>query len=254
MASLYNISNDILNVFADIEVNEGEVTEEQISALAIKQEELRDKLDSYVKAVKEFQSNADFCKKEKQAINNRQNVYKNRVERLKQAMLDAVVQFGNEGKTNKFIDLPTCKIFTKQSTSIQVDEERVRILIEHLNKFIYELVTTGAFYGGEDVDLQGIIDSINANVIAEQGEDFKPYTFNDLIYLDVEVITRSNIYDLFRYGKEVLVGFAVNYLKSSIESKINTDVIKEGINITTEKNLPEITIAKKVINQSIQIR
>ena len=60
MSSLYNISEDIYRIFDAIEAAEGEVTDEQYSELQIKQEELKEKLDSYVKAVKEFQANADF--------------------------------------------------------------------------------------------------------------------------------------------------------------------------------------------------
>ena len=40
MASLYEISNDILRIFNDVEVAEGEITDEQYDALQIKQEEL----------------------------------------------------------------------------------------------------------------------------------------------------------------------------------------------------------------------
>ena len=44
MASLYQISEDILRIFNDVETNDGEITDEQYDALCIKQDELKEKL------------------------------------------------------------------------------------------------------------------------------------------------------------------------------------------------------------------
>ena len=52
MSSLYNISNDILRIFNEVENNEGEITDEQYNELCIKQEELKEKLDRILKVLK----------------------------------------------------------------------------------------------------------------------------------------------------------------------------------------------------------
>ena len=41
MSSYYQISNDILDIFNQIEENDGEVTDEQLEQLSIKEDELR---------------------------------------------------------------------------------------------------------------------------------------------------------------------------------------------------------------------
>ena len=64
MSSLYNISNDILRIFNEVEQAEGEITDEQYNDLCIKQEELRDKLDAYVKAIKTWQVDEQALKDE----------------------------------------------------------------------------------------------------------------------------------------------------------------------------------------------
>ena len=183
MASLYNIQEDLLRIFNEVESNDGEITDDQYNLLCIKQEELKTKLDCYVKAIKEWEKDADFCKKEKQSINNRQNVYKNRVERLKRAMLDAVHNFGEQGKSNMFIELPTYRIFTKAIKSVKVNDERINIFIKEFNRYIHELTSQGILYTGKDVDLKGILDCINANCKAEHGDDFECFTlWNILIF------------------------------------------------------------------------
>ena len=94
MASLYEINDRLVNIFNEIESNEGEVNDELYDALVITKEELDNKLDSYVKAIKSWSADADAIKTEKSKLNARQNVYKNRVERLKKAICVAVNNFG----------------------------------------------------------------------------------------------------------------------------------------------------------------
>ena len=138
MASLYNISSEILRIFENVENNEGEITDEEYNSLIIKQEELKTKLDCYVKAVKEFNASAAFCKTEKKSIDDRKKIYENRVLRLKKAMLDAVNNFGELGKNNKFIELESCRLYTKASTAVNVDEDRVNLFMTHFEKFLRE--------------------------------------------------------------------------------------------------------------------
>jgi hypothetical protein len=250
MNSLYNISQDILRIFDAIETAEGEITEEQYDELCIKQDELKVKLDAYVKAVKEFQSNADFCKNEKKSINDRQNVYKNRVEKLKSAMLDAVIAFGEEGKTNKFIELPTCRLFTKASKSIEVNNHRLDILADAFYRLSSELVKSGILYTGEDVDLQGILDVINANVIAEQGEAYTPFTIDDLAQCELSITTTATIQDLLKNNEHIIKQFVDN----PINTKIVADVNKDNCKFAIEKHDANFTIVKQVINQNLQIK
>lgn len=250
MSTLYNISEDIYRIFDAIEAAEGEVTDEQYSELQIKREELKEKLDSYVKAVKEFQANADFCKNEKKFINDRQNIYKNRVEKLKSAMLDAVIAFGEQGKSNKFIELPNCRIFTKTSKSVEADEVRLNILSNEFYRLICELVRNGVLYTGEDVDLQGILDVINTNVIAEQGEGFEPFTIQDLIQCKLYISTTVSIYDCFRSNEHIIRQIVNNPINSIMDVEICKDDCKFVIENTNDK----LTIAKQVINDNLQIK
>ena len=101
MNSLYQISDELLSIFANIEANEGEVTEEELLALEIKQEELNEKLSSYKKAIRCWESDIDACKQEEKRIKAARQVKENRIDKLKDRMLGAVLQFGYEGKANK---------------------------------------------------------------------------------------------------------------------------------------------------------
>lgn len=247
MASLYQISDEILSIFNTIEQNDGEITEEQEKFLTIKEEELSDKLNDYVKALQVWKSDIDTCKCEEKRIKEVRGKYDNRIKRLKENMLSAVKMFGKEGKTNKFIELPTCRLYTKISKSVEVDEDRIDILISELTRYIHELVHQGVLYTGEDVDIEGLVCAINANCIAEHGETFKPFTIDDLLHIRLDICTTGTIYDYFRKGENVLKGI------TKFPTLITNSTSKDNFKFAIETN-QNISVAKIVENESIQIK
>lgn len=253
MSSLYEISEDILRIFNDVEAVEGEITDEQYDALVIKQEELKTKLDAYVKAIKSWEVDEKALKDEKKRFNDRQNVYKNRIERLKAAALQAVLTFGEHGKSNMFIELPTCRLFSRASQAVEINQERINIFMREFERYVRELVNAGVLYASKDVDLQGILDVINANVKADQGEPFEPFTLNDLIAIKITISQTASVYDLFKSGLALnLYGQEPIYTKmEEVTTKDDWKTMIESAN-TARTNPP--TMAKVVINQSLQIK
>ena len=254
MSSLYNISNDILRIFNEVEQAEGEITDEQYDELCIKQEELKEKLDSYVKAIKVWQVDEQALKDEKKRFNDRQNVYKNRIERLKKAMLEAVINFGETGKNNKFIELPNVRIFTKNTQSVEFNEHRINILINKFRDLIRVLVEQGILYTGEDVDLIGILDSINAQCIAEYGEDFSPFSISDLEYLTINISYSNTIGELLRNNPDILNHIGKDMFNTEITNGTSKDEIKNVINVCSKLEQDQPTVAIIVNNQSIQFK
>lgn len=254
MASLYNISSEILRIFENVENNEGEITDEEYNSLVIKQEELKTKLDCYVKAVKEFNASAAFCKTEKKAIDDRKKVYENRVLRLKKAMLDAVNNFGELGKNNKFIELEFCRLYTKASTAVNVDEDRVNLFMTHFEKFLREVVNGDVLYTGEDVDLQGILDVINTNIKAEQEYGFVPFTLNDLTTFKIGIKSTATIYELFRSHKDAILEYAHNPFTSEISNETAKEDWKTIITVADEQGTAKPTMAELVKNESLIIK
>lgn len=254
MSSLYKIQEDIYNIFSEIEENDGEITNEQAELLTIKEEELKDKLDSYYKAIQVWKKDFDTCKAEKKRINDVQKKYENRIERLKTSMLNAVLEFGNTGKSNKYIELPTVRLFTKKSQSVEEDGVRLHILLEELNRFVEEIVSSGTLYTGEDVDLYGILQAINANVIAEQGEDFKPFTIGDLLSIKVEINTTASIADLFKKHPDALRELGTNPYLTTIKNVTEKSEWKTAIELYEAVTEFIPTCAKIVTNEYLQIK
>lgn len=251
MASLYNIEKDLLDLFGEIEENGGEITEEQIELLNIKEEELKNKLENYHKAILSWKSDIDTCKLEEKRINSVRKKYEHRIDKLKNIMLNAVNTFGETGKNNKFIELPTVRIFTKSSKAVEIDEERIALLINAMIGFVAEAYNNDCLYTGDDVDFAGILQAINANVIAEQGPDFKPYTIDDLAILSVDVTYNGSFMDMFLGKEKVLEMIASLYINTIVKQNTPKDAFKYTIEINGED---KITIARLLNNQTLQIK
>lgn len=252
MASLYEISNELLKLFETIEENGGECSDEEYNGLIIKEDELKDKLTNYVKAVKEFQKDADFCKQEKQRINDRQNIYKNRVERLKNVMLDAVLNFGQEAKTNKFIELPTYKLFTKNTKSIELDTVKINFIIESVMNYILECLENDV-YIDQGLDIDGVVSAINANTRELDDGIKRDVTINDLLNTTVDITYTTTLAKLFNEENMRFTTFICDNPNVKITPNINKDEIKFNMLHLNENN-GEITIAKEVTNTSLIIK
>ena len=253
MSSLYQISEDILRIFNDIEAVEGEVTDEQYETLCIKQEELKTKLDAYVKAIKSWEVDEKALKDEKKRFNDRQNVFKNRIERLKKAALEAVLTFGKQGKTNMFIELPNCRLSSRSSKSAEIDESRIHIFMEEFERYVRELVNADVLYFADDVDLQGILDVINANCKASQGENFKEFTIADLLTIKINISQTASVYELFKTGNALRL-YGTEPIHTKIEECTSKEDWKNAIESSEMFKTEPPTMAKIIINNSLQIK
>lgn len=256
MSSLYEIQNELLRIFANIEDADGEVTDEQYAQLLATQEDFKDKLGNYIKAIRSWEADAKACKDEESRIAANRKVRENRVAKLKNIMLQAVQQFGEVGKTgNKFVELPTTRIFTKSADSVIIDEDRITMFIEEFDRYIRELVGNGIITSGEEFDIHGVLDAINAVCIASRGEHFIPFTLSDISAIRLQIAGTWSIHDLFRSQPLLL-----EYMGSAV---INTEVKcvtpkadwKKVIEITeTSDEISKVTLASISTNQSIQFK
>lgn len=250
--SIYQISDELQAIINEIEENGGEITEDIEQKLAISQDELESKIDSYCNVIASVNSNIDFCKKEKQRINDLQNVKKNLVDNLKKRVLEAVEKFGYDGKSgNKIIDTQTHKIFTKNSQVVIVDRERYNILCAEAINYVSELNTNGILeLNDDDVDLSGMLAAINSIIGSGQGETFVPFTISDLCSCRYTMEFSVNILDLMRHPNilEVLRTFQT-YVPEE-----DSTLLKNSLLADKETGKSNFTIAQLSTNTSLTIK
>lgn len=248
--SIYQISDELQLIINEIEENGGEITEDIEQKLAISQDELESKIDNYCNIIASVNSNIDFCKKEKQRINDLQNTKKTLVDTLKKRVLEAVERFGYEGKSgNKVIDTQTHKLFTKNTQLVIVDRERYELICNEAINYISELDTNGILDGSDNVDLSGMLAAINS-IIGAGREDFVPFTISDLCSCRYTMEFSVNLLDLMRnpYILEVLRTF------QTYKAEEDSILLKNSLLADKESGKNNFTVAQLSTNTSLTIK
>jgi predicted transcriptional regulator len=259
MANIYNITTELEDIFLELEENGGELTPELEEHLAITQENFKSKLDSYRKAYTMFNLEAESCKKEEQRLAVLRKTKENNAERLKGVMLDAVIAYGDLGKSgNKVINLVDSKLYTKNSKCVEIDENLNQIFIdlvlEHLQSLWDNDMIDSNFSFSIDVLLEQINDKFterypeqSARLREETGSYF---TLDDLDCIKVKFEIEKTVGDLANKINFDLLNTFFNHQHEMTRSS--------SINKTTMKNIlndgKDISIAKLVENTSLIIK
>lgn len=125
--NLYQIEQDLLELYAQVEENGGEITPEIEERLNITQENFTNKLENYTRFVKVLEGDVVLMDSEIERINKLKQTKQNLVNRLELSMLNALKLFGNKDPKKDIwrFDLITFKLSTRQSQSIEILDETV---------------------------------------------------------------------------------------------------------------------------------
>ena len=134
MASIYNIQQNLLDIFNKIEENCGEITPELEEQLNMSKDEFEDKIKSYTCVIHQLESDLCAIKEEKDRLDSIKKSKEKTIESLKHIMVEAIQLFGNTSKSGtKFIDYGTGKVSLRKSESVEIDDNKLKVFI---NRFI----------------------------------------------------------------------------------------------------------------------
>jgi hypothetical protein len=253
--NIFNISRELEDIFLQIEENGGELTPELEERLAITEDKLHDKLDSYRRVYSKFMSDAKTCKEEETRIAKLRKTKENQAEKLKDTMLTAVQQFGALGKSgNRLINLPDAKLYTKPSACTEVDLNRSSILMQ-LFLDVYHVAwsqdTLNGQYGSmTDARLLDLINDKYAE--AYPNEEVVPFTIDDLYSLKLNFNFTFSLSELNCADKFSLLQAWFDNAQiagSSISADVNKTSVKAKIS-----DGDDISIASVVYHDSLIIK
>lgn len=257
MADLYNIQRDMLSIYDKIEQQGGEILPEDEQALAITQQDFKDKLTNYNGYMNELMNNIDACKQEEQRIKNIKKSYESRLETAKKVVLNAVQQFGVQTKTGGYaIEFPTFKFSTRRSESIVSDEIRLEYLYKELNRLLKELYNNGMITPNIDWDIQGLCDTINANIKAEMEYDgvldkYLEFTPIDLELININIEASCSLANIFKIDN----GMA-NILTKGGANEVNLSINKTSAKeyLKAIQDVSIISCCHKEANYNLQMK
>lgn len=125
MASIYNIKQAYLELMRDAEQQEGVLTDEQIEAFKITEEQFAEKSESYAQIIRTLEADCAFCDAEVERINKIKITKSNLIDRLEKIVLDAIMLFGTKDSKKDIwrYEIGTFKLSSRKSPSrIEIDE------------------------------------------------------------------------------------------------------------------------------------
>lgn len=237
MASIYNIQQNLLDIFNQIEENCGEITPELEEQLNISKDEFEDKIKSYTCVIHQLESDLCAIKEEKDRLDAIKKSKEKTIESLKRIMVEAIQLFGNTSKSGtKFIDYGTGKVSLRKSESIELDDDKLKAFTNRFISYFNWLRYQNTFDQTE-FDCKEITDYCNQ----AHGNDFDEdailpnFTEDDMAKIQADLDFRISLKDMIstEEGRN-LIRAILNY-NTSISAKpvIDKKVLKDEIKSTS---------------------
>jgi len=252
MANIYQISQDLLTIFQELEENGGELTPELEQELNITQESLYDKIKSYVSVIHHYEDDLDSIKRETTRLSNLKKSKEKIVERLKSVVLKAVEDFGDENKNGvKSIDFGTGKVSTRKSEAVYLYDDNIEHIVNCLNDILDIETDNNQLDVIDSIDKEALIDKIASTPMGNTEVGIS-VSEEDLDHVSLQLTTGFPLSD-------VLNGKAWSALKEVIKNNphfvLQSNVNKSNMKTELKANgscAPKI--GKLVINKSLTIK
>lgn len=135
--NIYQIQEEILSVYAEIEANDGEITPELEEKLAISQDEFKDKVKDYTSLIKHLEANMKECTEETKRLKEYYEKKEKLRDNLKKVVIKAINDFGDTKKSGvKYIDYGTGEVSVRKSTAVDVNEGLVDFIQSQISNTI----------------------------------------------------------------------------------------------------------------------
>ena len=248
MANLYEIEQELLDIYNELEENGGELTPELEEKLLLTQDNFKTKLNGYVNVINEITSKIDACKTEEKRISTLRKSREKSINRLKEIVQRCVINFGSINKSGNYsIELDTCKLTTRGSDSLEFDEQRIEDLIYCVHRYIMD------YNINPESTPQEILNGVNGiytnKVLAPRGVDISDvilFTLDDLAIFKFNITFNMNANLLLTDDKFCYC--INNYLSAKFENGTMKSDVKDIIRDC------DITIAHNVRNHNLQIK
>lgn len=249
MANIYQISQELLSIFDELEENGGELTPELEKQLNITQEEFRDKIKSYSNAVKMLENDIIDIKTEKARLNDLQKSKEKTIERLKKIMIDAVELFGDTTKSgSKYLDYGTGKVSIRNTQVVEVEED---ITDRFVNRFLTCLRWYQQNNQLDTITSSDVLEYCNSKSPNEEDEEITILSEEDIAQIKADINLDIPISELLTTERGMKLAKALaEYSVFTCKSKIS----KTDIKANAKENHTMPVFAKLVDNQTLTIK
>ena len=251
MSNIFNIKQELLAIFDELEENGGELTPELEEALNIRQEEFRDKIKSYSNVVKMLENDIVDIKAEKARLNDLQKSKEKTIERLKKIMIDAVELFGDTTKSGgKYLDFGTGKVSIRNTQVVEVEEDVT-------DRFVNRALSCLRWYQQNNqldtITTADVLDYCNSKSPDEEtnGDEITILSKEDIAQIKANIDLDISVNDLLTTESGMKLAKALaEYSVFTCKAKVS----KTDIKANAKENHTMPVFAKLVDNQTLTIK
>lgn len=260
--NIFQIEQELKELFDTLEENGGELTPELEEALAISQADFVNKIKSYSNVIKQLEADLSAIKDEKDRLKAIEDSKKRTKERLSSIMCSAISMFGDTTRSGgKFVDYGTGRASVRNSVVCEINEEVANQCVHA----IWDKAVFGSNIGNPDVlsyyqpnEIQELVNDYIERLNFNRTKDGLPpidtpatVTIDDLKYIDLEFDIKFSAADaLCDSNKTSLINQLVKCGIIELKPKVDKTRLKNYIKETGEV----FNIGKLTENQSLNIK
>ena len=256
--NIWQIQQELLDIFNELEENGGELTEELEQQLAISQEDFRSKVESYTNVIKSVKADIAAIDQESKRLFELKKSKTALVDRLSKVIIEAVDRFGDTNKSgSKFFDYGTGKVSIRNTIKCETDDDKLKCMADEYAKCVSFENMLGNASNRENITMEEMIQrckehkNTNLDIIVDDPYDI---TKSDIELSSFDITIRVGMEDMlcgmgYKAIKDLVYAFGKDIV---ITPKVDKNRLK-GI-IANDPNFSDVTIGKIEPNQSLTIK
>jgi len=246
--NIFQISQELLDVFQELEDNGGELTEDLEARLSISQADFKSKVKSYGDVIKYTESEIDLIDKEIARLKDLKESKNKAIARLEKIIVWAVDMFGDTTKSGgKFVDYGTGKISIRNTEKVEVNTDTTDIAVKNFLSYINMLE-----YNKELDNYNGVDCGDMCHALAE-GDNPVNITEDELAVINANFSFDIPLHELLCGRGFEFIRHFIKYVNNyKAKSSMNKTELKTILKNDTEINLSHI--ANIVPNQTVSIK
>lgn len=224
--NIFEIEQDLLSIFDEIEENGGELTAELEEKLEITQGNFKNKVESYVNLIRIKEGELYTISQEINRLKALQDTKERLITRLQKIILQAVNKFGDTTpKGSKFFDYGTGKVSVRKTQIVDTNDELI--------KFIGSSLSHELSVRKEDNQLNVLAPITKEELLVNLNNDNEaPFgvTSEDLDNIKFDISVEVNLNDILTNENFEFIKEAINLSpKFKLSSKVSKTELKSKL-------------------------
>jgi len=249
--NIWNIKNDLLNIYNELEENGGELTEELEEALLVTQENFKEKVESYVNVIKSINSDIEAIKLEQKRLKDLSERKQKSIDKLKDIVVEAIEQFGDIKKSGtKYFNYGTGEVSIRKTKVVDINTDCVDKVADKIATCMRYAREYNQLDESRVLETETLISMVGNTTINE--DELKPgYIINrdDLEHMDVKLSIKVPVNGLFDADAYPIIREMARFSSDfNVEPAISKSELKKSLE---ENGVCAPHIAKLKINKNI---